>query len=108
MSHNRPRPVPRSSSPMYSRSPLSSAKISRLLYVAGMLFATALAACHIPGKSIASNYKNVDPFNFDVAQGPKNYHIEGYLTRSAELGNRPGLLVLNAAEGNDDRSVQPS
>ncbi len=72
------------------------------------MLATALAACRIPGKSIASNYKNVDQFNFDVAQGPKNYHIEGYLTRSAELGKRPGLLVLNGGEGNVDRCVQMS
>ena len=61
-----------------------------------------LIACHIPGKSIASNYKNVNQFNFDVAVGPKNYHIEGYLTRSAENGRRPGLLVLNGGEGNVD------
>ena len=67
-----------------------------------------MIACRIPGKSIASNYKNVDQFNFDVAQGPKNYHIEGYLTRSAELGKRPGLLVLNGGEGNVDRCVQMS
>jgi len=73
-----------------------------------MVFATALAACHIPGKSIASNYNNVDQFNFDVAQGPKNYHIEGYLTRSAELGKRPGLLVLNGGEGNEDQCVKMS
>lgn len=65
-------------------------------------------ACHIPGRSIASNYKNVDQFNFDVAQGPKNYHIEGYLTRSAELGRRPGLLVLNGGEGNVDQCVKMS
>jgi dienelactone hydrolase len=65
-------------------------------------------ACHIPGKSIESNYKNVDQFNFDVAVGPKNYHIEGYLTRSAENGRRPGLLVLNGGEGNVDRCVQMS
>jgi dipeptidyl aminopeptidase/acylaminoacyl peptidase len=93
---------------MYSRSPLSSATISRLIYVAAAVFATALAACHIPGKSLASNYKNVDQFNFDVAQGPKNYHIEGYLTRSSEQGKLPGLLVLNGGEGNVDRCVQMS
>ncbi len=72
------------------------------------MLATSLAACHIPGKSIASNYNNVDQFNFDVAQGPKNYHIEGYLTRSAELGKRPGLLVLNGGEGNEDQCVKMS
>jgi len=85
-----------------------SITLSSFFYCAAIVLATALAACHIPGKSIASNYKNVDQFNFDVAQGPKNYHIEGYLTRSAELGKRPGLLVLNGGEGNVDRCVQMS
>ena len=73
-----------------------------------IVLAASMAACRIPGKSIASNYKNVDQFNFDVAMGPKNYHIEGYLTRSAENGRRPGLLVLNGGEGNVDRCVQMS
>jgi dipeptidyl aminopeptidase/acylaminoacyl peptidase len=93
---------------MYSRSPQRAVTISGLLCVAAIVSATALGACHIPGKSIASNYKNVDQFNFDVAQGPKNYHIEGYLTRSAELGKRPGLLVLNGGEGNEDQCVKMS
>ena len=78
------------------------------LSVAAMILAVSTIACHIPGKSIESNYKNVDQFNFDVAVGPKNYHIEGYLTRSAENGRRPGLLVLNGGEGNVDRCVQMS
>ncbi len=78
------------------------------LSIAAMLLAVSTIACHIPGKSIESNYKNVDQFNFDVAVGPKNYHIEGYLTRSAENGRRPGLLVLNGGEGNVDRCVQMS
>ena len=73
-----------------------------------LVFAVSAIACHIPGKSIESKYKNVDQFNFDVAVGLKNYHIEGYLTRSAESGRRPGLLVLNGGEGNVDRCVQMS
>jgi dipeptidyl aminopeptidase/acylaminoacyl peptidase len=67
-----------------------------------------MLACRMPGKSIESNYKNVDQFNFDVAMGPKNYHIEGYLTRSAENGRLPGLLVLNGGEGNVERCVKMS
>ncbi|MFZ0245991.1 MAG: hypothetical protein WAL68_09970, partial [Candidatus Binatus sp.] len=82
-------------------------KLTRLWIVA-IALATSMLACHIPGKSIESNYKNVDQFNFDVAMGPKNYHIEGYLTRSAEPGRRPGLLVLNGGEGNVDRCVKMS
>src|SRR5580765_8184736 len=57
------------------------------------------AACRMPGKSIAARYQNVEPFNFDIALGPKNYHIEGYLTRSAMAGKLPGLLVLNDGGG---------
>ena len=78
------------------------------LSIVAMLLAVSVVACHIPGKSIESDYNNVDQFNFDVAMGLKNYHIEGYLTRSAEQGRRPGLLVLNGGEGNVDRCVQMS
>ncbi len=86
---------------------LPTKKLAKLWIVA-IALATSMLACRIPGKSIESKYKNVDQFNFDVAAGPKNYHIEGYLTRSAEQGRRPGLLVLNGGEGNVDRCVQMS
>jgi dipeptidyl aminopeptidase/acylaminoacyl peptidase len=86
---------------------LSTRRLAKLSVVA-IVLAVSMSACRIPGKSIESNYKNVDQFNFDLAMGPKNYHIEGYLTRSAELGRRPGLLVLNGGEGNVDRCVQMS
>ncbi|MGB8411229.1 MAG: prolyl oligopeptidase family serine peptidase [Candidatus Binatus sp.] len=82
-------------------------KLARFWIVA-IALATSMLACRIPGKSIESNYKNVDQFNFDVAMGPKNYHIEGYLTRSAENGRLPGLLVLNGGDGNVDRCVKMS
>ena len=78
------------------------------LWIVAIALATSMLACRIPGKSIESKYKNVHQFNFDVAMGPENYHIEGYLTRSAENGRRPGLLVLNGGEGNVDRCVQMS
>ncbi len=87
--------------------PVPVRRFARLSIVA-IVLAVSMVACHIPGKSIESNYKNVDQFNFDVAMGPKNYHIEGYLTRSTEQGRRPGLLVLNGGEGNVDRCVQMS
>ncbi|MGB3551944.1 MAG: prolyl oligopeptidase family serine peptidase [Candidatus Binatus sp.] len=78
------------------------------LWIVAIALATSMLACRIPGKSIESNYKNVDQFNFDVAMGPKNYHIEGYLTHSAENGRLPGLLVLNGGEGNVERCVKMS
>ena len=70
--------------------------------------AVAAIACHIPGKSLASNYNNVAQFNFDVAVDRINYHIEGYLTRGAEQGRRPALLVLNGEPGSVNRCVQMS
>jgi alpha-beta hydrolase superfamily lysophospholipase len=79
-----------------------------ILSIVAIALAASMLACRIPGKSIESNYKNVDQFNFDVAIGPQNYHIEGYLTHSAENGRRPGLLVLNGGEGNVDRCVKMS
>jgi len=78
------------------------------LWIVAIALATSMLACRMPGKSIESNYKNVDQFNFDVAMGPKNYHIEGYLTRSAYNGRLPGLLVLNGGEGNVERCVKMS
>jgi alpha-beta hydrolase superfamily lysophospholipase len=87
-----------------------AAPVRRLvrLSIVAIVLAVSMLACRIPGKSIESGYKNVDQFNFDVAMGPRNYHIEGYLTRSAENGRRPGLLVLNGGEGNVERCVKMS
>jgi dipeptidyl aminopeptidase/acylaminoacyl peptidase len=104
MSDEIPSPLPRSSSAMY---PLSLRNKS-IIFIAAIVIATSIVACRIPGKSLESSYNNVDQFNFDVAMGLKNYHIEGYLTRSAEQGKRPGLLVLNGGEGNVDGCVQMS
>jgi predicted esterase len=89
---------------------ICAAHVGRVAVFSFIAIALALSivACRIPGKSIAANYKNVDQFNFDVAAGPKNFQIEGYLTRTAEQGRRPGLLVLNGGEGNLDRCVQMS
>src|SRR5271155_83864 len=104
MSDNFPSPSARSRLKMIAFNARRLAKLSTV----AMLLAVSVVACHIPGKSIESDYNNVDQFNFDVAMGLKNYHIEGYLTRSAEQGRRPGLLVLNGGEGNVDRCVQMS
>jgi dipeptidyl aminopeptidase/acylaminoacyl peptidase len=72
------------------------------------MFAIAMSACRIPGKSLDSNYKNVSQFNFDVAVGAQQYHIEGYLTHTGEQGRRPAMLVLNGEPGSVDRCVQMS
>ena len=104
MSDDLPMPPSRSMPKMFSFNARRLVKLS----IVAIALAVSSVACHIPGKSIESNYKNVDQFNFDVAMGPKNYHIEGYLTRSAEQGRRPGLLVLNGGEGNVDQCVKMS
>jgi dipeptidyl aminopeptidase/acylaminoacyl peptidase len=103
-----PSPVLRMPSSTHLSAPPRLSSLSGWLCLVTIVFAMCVSACRIPGKSIASNYKNVDQFNFDVAAGPKNYHIEGYLTHTAEQGKRPGLLVLNGGEGSVDRCVQMS
>jgi len=70
--------------------------------------AVSICACRIPGKSLASSYKNVAQFNFDVADGPHQFHIVGYITHTDEQGKRPGLLVLNGEEGSVERCLQMS
>src|SRR6202158_407906 len=72
------------------------------------VLAIVISSCRIPGKALDSNYKNVSQFNFDVAVGAQQYHIEGYLTHSGEQGRRPALLVLNGEPGSVDRCVQLS
>lgn len=76
--------------------------------IGAIAFAAALSACRIPGESIASRYPNVEPFSFDVASGPRQFHIEGYLTRSRESGRSPALLVLNGDLGGVERCVAMS
>lgn len=73
-----------------------------------ILLGVSIAGCRLAGKSIESSYNNVEQFNFNVAVGPKNYHIEGYLTRAPEPGPLPGLLVLNGGVGGVDRCVKTS
>ena len=93
MSDDLPMPPSRSIPKMF---PFNARRLVKLSIVA-IALAVSSIACHIPGKSIESNYKNVDQFNFDVAMGPKNYHIEGYLTRSAEQGSDPDCWCSTAA-----------
>ncbi|HYL60600.1 MAG TPA: prolyl oligopeptidase family serine peptidase [Candidatus Acidoferrales bacterium] len=76
--------------------------------LAALIFGVAMTACRIPGKSPAARYSNVDAFNFDIALGPRQYHIEGFLTRTHEPGRRPGLLVLNGEARTVDQCVQMS
>jgi dipeptidyl aminopeptidase/acylaminoacyl peptidase len=87
---------------------LTRSSLVRFATAVILLAAISVSACRIPGKSIASSYKNVEPFNFDVSQGKNNFHIEGYLTRTKQSGRSPALLVLNGAPGSVEKCVQMS
>ena len=69
---------------------------------------TTLGGCRMPGKSLASRYKNVEPFNFEIAIGPKQFHIDGYLSRTTNAGKSAGLLVLNDGGRSVENCVQMS
>jgi dipeptidyl aminopeptidase/acylaminoacyl peptidase len=95
------------SNPSPHRSPFRASASKPLLAFTLIALAT-LSACRLPGKSITSRYKNVQPFNFDIALDNRQFHIEGYLTQSAQPGRLPGLLVLNGAPGSLERCVEMS
>jgi dipeptidyl aminopeptidase/acylaminoacyl peptidase len=69
------------------------------------VLAAAAGGCRFTRNSVLARYPNVEPFNFDIALGPNQYHIEGYLTPSTDFGRAPGLLVLNGGEGDAERCV---
>jgi predicted esterase len=78
-----------------------------LLAIAAALTAT-LSACRFTRDSILTRYKNVQSFNYDLQTGQKQFHIEGYLTRSTEPGRLPSLLVLNGSDEKMDQCVSMS
>lgn len=55
----------------------------------------ALGGCRLTRDSITSRFGDVEPFNFDISAGDRQFHIEGYLARGSAAGRIPGLLVLN-------------
>ncbi len=69
------------------------------------MLAAAAAGCRFTRNSVLGRYPNVGPFNFDIALGPNQYHIEGYLTPSSDFGRAPALLVLNGGESDAERCV---
>ncbi|HEY6420220.1 MAG TPA: prolyl oligopeptidase family serine peptidase [Candidatus Binataceae bacterium] len=73
--------------------------------IAIIMIVAALSGCRSTETSIIARYPNVQPFNFGIALGPNQFHIEGYLTQSAVPGRVPGLLVLNGGEGDAARCV---
>ncbi len=81
----------------------SRARIATLAALA--VLAAAAGGCRFTRNSVLARFPNVEPFNFDIALGPNQYHIEGYLTPSAEFGRAPALLVLNGGESDAERCV---
>jgi predicted esterase len=77
----------------------------RLAIVAVIVMVAALGGCRSTEHSIIARYPNVQPFNFDIALGPNQFHIDGYLTQSSVPGRVPGMLVLNGGESDAARCV---
>jgi dipeptidyl aminopeptidase/acylaminoacyl peptidase len=68
----------------------------------------ALASC-APSRTAESSTANVEPFNFQVAVGPNNYQIEGYLALERTAGSQqqlPALLVLDGPDGGAKRCIE--
>ncbi len=63
-----------------------------------------LSACRFGRDSVLRD-RNVEPFNYDIALGAHQFHIEGYLTRSPDAGRLPTLLVLNGSGERMDQCV---
>ncbi len=83
--------------------------MGRLIRIAAWLPLVALlAACQTGHATLTVGNTAVEPFNFDVAAGQNQFHIEGYLARTVEPGPRPALLVLNPKDGNARRCTQSS
>jgi len=71
---------------------------------AAVAIVVAFSACRLGGHSVLRD-RNVEPFSYDVSLGAHQFHIEGYLTRSAESGRLPTLLVLNGSGERMDQCV---
>lgn len=83
--------------------------LGRLIRIAAWLPLVALlAACQTGHATLTVGDTAAEPFNFDVAAGQDQFHIEGYLARTIEPGPRPALLVLNPKSGNARRCIQSS
>jgi len=74
---------------------------------AWLLAAILLIGCRAANAKLVLADARVEPFNFEVAAGQDQFHIEGLLARNIEAsGPRPVLLVLNPNGGNARRCIQ--
>ncbi len=73
--------------------------ITRPAAIAALVgLALVLSACHMTRASFLRSHPNTEPLNFQVALGPNQYQIAGYLTKSTESGRLPALLVLSGQD----------
>jgi dipeptidyl aminopeptidase/acylaminoacyl peptidase len=77
-------------------------------FAALAMLAAAAGGCRFTRNTVLARYPNAAPFNFDIELSPNQYHIDGYLTPSAQFGRAPALLVLNGGESNVERCVAMS
>src|SRR5215472_18685852 len=73
----------------------------RVTFVLGL----ALSACHASPAGFLPKHPNVEPFNFQIALGPNQYQIAGYLALSSDAGRLPALLVLSGDGDSAERCV---
>ncbi len=64
------------------------------------------AACRMSPARFVEKHPNVEPFNFQIALGPNQYQIAGYLAHTTVPGRLPALLVLNGAEDTAEKCVE--
>jgi len=64
------------------------------------------AACRMSPARFVEEHPNVEPFNFQIALGPNQYQIAGYLAHTADPGRLPALLVLNGDEDTAEKCIE--
>jgi len=77
----------------------------RLTLLVTCALGLALSACHASPAGFLQKHPNVEPFNFQIALGPNQYQIAGYLARSSDAGRLPALLVLSGDGDSAERCV---
>ncbi len=70
------------------------------------LIVVLLAGCHSGARSIRKN-PLVERFDYQITVDKDQFHIDGYLARSAQPGRLPALLVLNPS-GDAVRCIRSS
>src|SRR5215470_1490466 len=77
----------------------------RLTLLVTFVLGVALSACHASPAGFLQKHQNVESFNFQIALGPNQYQIAGYLALSSDAGRLPALLVLSGDGDSAERCV---